>query len=121
VIAICKSEALSFGAQSRSVTADGWNKKSRGAEGPMEVNSTRFPSGIPALADWLHGKGKPPAEAPRTRPPHIDSFLSEAHSIVEQGALLWLNGCKGDATFKCLMSVRSMSDSSPLKSLRVSN
>ena len=27
-------------------------------EGPMEVNSTRFPSGIPALADWLHGKGK---------------------------------------------------------------
>ena len=23
----------------------------------MEVNSTRFPSGIPALADWLHGKG----------------------------------------------------------------
>ena len=37
--------------------ADGWNKKTRGAEGPMEVNSTRFPSGIPALADWLHGKG----------------------------------------------------------------
>ncbi|CAK0783007.1 hypothetical protein CVIRNUC_006202 [Coccomyxa viridis] len=36
---------------------DGWNKKTRGAEGPMEVNSTRFPSGIPALADWLHGKG----------------------------------------------------------------
>ena len=27
-------------------------------EGPMEVNSTRFPSGIAALADWLHGKGK---------------------------------------------------------------
>lgn len=27
-------------------------------EGPMEVNSTRFPSGIPALADWLHVKGK---------------------------------------------------------------
>ena len=24
----------------------------------MEVNSTRFPSGIPALADWLHGKGE---------------------------------------------------------------
>ena len=23
----------------------------------MEVNSTRFPSGISALADWLHGKG----------------------------------------------------------------
>ena len=38
--------------------ADGWNKKTRGAEGPMEVNSTRFPSGIPALADWLHGKGE---------------------------------------------------------------
>ena len=26
----------------------------------MEVNSTRFPSGIAALADWLHGKGKHP-------------------------------------------------------------
>ena len=26
----------------------------------MEVNTTRFPSGIPALADWLHGKGKSP-------------------------------------------------------------
>lgn len=26
----------------------------------MEVNTTRFPSGIPALADWLHGKGEAP-------------------------------------------------------------
>jgi hypothetical protein len=24
----------------------------------MEVNTTRFPSGIPALANWLHGKGR---------------------------------------------------------------
>ncbi|CAL8470506.1 g10048 [Coccomyxa elongata] len=36
---------------------DGWNQKTRGLEGPMEYNSTRFPSGIPALADWLHSKG----------------------------------------------------------------
>ncbi|EIE22540.1 Melibiase family protein [Coccomyxa subellipsoidea C-169] len=36
---------------------DGWNMKTRGVEGPMAVNSTRFPSGIPALADWLHSKG----------------------------------------------------------------
>ena len=27
----------------------------------MDVNSTRFPSGIASLADWLHGKGVPPA------------------------------------------------------------
>ena len=33
-------------------------------DGPMEVNSTRFPSGIPALADWLHGKGKDPDRSP---------------------------------------------------------
>ena len=25
----------------------------------MEYNSTRFPSGISVLADWLHNKGRP--------------------------------------------------------------
>ena len=62
-------------------TADGWNKKTRGMDGPMEVNSTRFPSGISALADWLHGKGKDLVFFPGISAPAVQSTLHATEGL----------------------------------------
>ncbi|XP_073244064.1 alpha-N-acetylgalactosaminidase-like isoform X2 [Porites lutea] len=36
---------------------DCWSNKKRDPSGSLQPNSTRFPSGMKALADYLHGKG----------------------------------------------------------------
>jgi len=33
--------------------------RKRAVSGPIAYNQTRFPSGIAALADYVHGKGAP--------------------------------------------------------------
>ena len=54
--------------------ADGWAVRKRAVSGPIAYNQTRFPSGIAALADYVHGKGAarrsgvPQTPQPRARP-----------------------------------------------------
>ncbi|KAK9826107.1 hypothetical protein WJX81_004261 [Elliptochloris bilobata] len=36
---------------------DGWASRKRAVSGPIQHNTTRFPSGIATLADYVHGKG----------------------------------------------------------------
>lgn len=36
---------------------EGWQALERDAEGQQQTNNTRFPSGIPALVDHVHGLG----------------------------------------------------------------
>ena len=36
---------------------DGWSERNRTADGRLAANKARFPSGIKALADYVHGKG----------------------------------------------------------------
>lgn len=36
---------------------DGWSNLKRGPDGRLAANTTRFPSGMKALADYVHSKG----------------------------------------------------------------
>jgi alpha-galactosidase len=36
---------------------DGWSERNRTADGRLAAHRAKFPSGIKALADYVHGKG----------------------------------------------------------------
>ena len=38
--------------------SDGWATRQREGTGPIQANSTRFPNGIKAVADYVHAKGR---------------------------------------------------------------
>jgi hypothetical protein len=38
--------------------ADGWANFQRNGSGPIQANVTRFPSGMKAVADYVHARGE---------------------------------------------------------------
>jgi hypothetical protein len=54
----------------RSTLSQCWQSWNRSSTGELIANSTNFPSGMPALVDYIHGKGLksvPPSTVPHTQ------------------------------------------------------